>query len=101
MDLRWLPNGSGVLYARQNALTDEAVNIHAYDFASRTTRRVTTFTGQFVRRFAISPDGRFIVFEPVTALDSPSDLWVMDIDGSSPRRLVRQAEIPAWNPRAR
>ena len=99
VDLRWLPNGSGFLYARQNALTDEAINIHAYDFASRTTRQVTSFTGQFVRRFAISPDGRFIVFERVTALDSPSDLWVMGIDGSNPRLLVRQAEIPAWNPR--
>lgn len=101
VDLRWLPDGSGFLYARQNALTDEAINIHAYDFASRTTRQVTNFTGQFVRRFAISPDGRFIVFEQVTALDSPSDLWVMGIDGSSPRLLVKQAEIPAWNPRAK
>ena len=100
VDLRWLPNGSGFLYARQNALTDEAINIHAYDFTSHTTRQVTNFTGQFVRRFAISPDGRFIVFERVTALDSPSDLWVVDIDGSNPRLLVRQAEIPAWNPRA-
>ena len=101
VDLRWLPDGSGFLYARQNALTDEAINIHAYDFASRTTRQITSFTGQFVRRFAISPDGRFIVFEQVTALDSPSDLWVMGIDGSSPRLLVRQAEIPAWNPRTK
>jgi hypothetical protein len=99
VDLRWLPNGSGFLYARQNALTDEAINIHAYDFASRTSRQVTQFTGQFVRRFAISPDGRFIVFERVTALSGPSDLWVMGVDGSNPRLLVRQAEIPAWNPR--
>ncbi|HEX6052047.1 MAG TPA: hypothetical protein VFZ21_22415 [Gemmatimonadaceae bacterium] len=100
VDLRWLPNGSGFLYARQNALTDEAINIHAYDFASRTTRQVTQFTGQFVRRFAISPDGRFVVFERVTELNGPSDLWVMGIDGSNPRLLVTQAEIPAWNPRA-
>jgi len=99
-DMRWLPNGSGFLYARWNALTDETINIHAYDFTSRTTRQVTNFTGEFVRRFAISPDGRFIVFERVTALDSPSDLWVMGIDGSNPRLLVRQAEMPAWNPRA-
>ena len=98
-DMRWLPNGSGFLYARWNALTDETINIHAYDFASRTTRQVTNFTREFVRRFAVSPDGRFIVFERVTALNSPSDLWVMGIDGSNPRLLVRQAEIPAWNPR--
>jgi Tol biopolymer transport system component len=98
--MRWLPNGSGFLYARWNALTDETINIHAYDFTSRSTRQVTNFTGEFVRRFAISPDGRFIVFERVTALDSPSDLWVMGIDGSNPRLLVRQAEIPAWNPRS-
>ena len=100
VDLRWLPNGSGFLYARQNALTDEAVNVHAYDFTTRTTRQITQFTEQFVRRFAISPDARFIVFERVTALEGPSDLWVMGIDGSNPRLLVRQAEIPAWNPRA-
>lgn len=98
-DMRWLPNGSGFLYARWNALTDETINIHAYDFASRTTRQLTNFTGQFVRRFAISPDSRFIVFERVTALNSQSDLWVVGIDGSNPRLLVRQAEIPAWNPR--
>ena len=99
IDLRWLPDGSGFLYARQNGLLDEAINIHAYDFASRTTRQVTRFTGQFVRRFAISPDGKFIVFERVSTLNGPSDLWVMGIDGSNPRLLVAQAEIPAWNPR--
>ena len=98
-DLHWMPDASGFLYARQNALTDEAINIHLYDFTSRTTRQITQFSGQFVRRFTVSPDGKFIAFERVTALDSPSDVWVMGIDGSSPRLLVRQAEIPAWNPR--
>ena len=99
-DLHWLPNGSGFLYSRQNALLDEAINIHLYDFTSKTSRQITRFTDQFVRRFTVSPDGKLIAFERVTALDGPSDLWVMGADGSNPRLLVRQAEIPAWNPRA-
>jgi Tol biopolymer transport system component len=96
MDLRWLPDGSGFLVARQTDLLDESVNIYAFDFVSRTLTKVTNFAGESVRRFAISPDGQSVVFERVTALNGPSDLWTMRRDGSAMRLLVRGGEAPAW-----
>lgn len=96
IDLRWLPDGSGFIVARQTALLDESINLYHYDFASETLTQLTAFTGSFARRFAISPDGESIVFERVTELSGASDLWVMGVDGSDPRLLVTGGEAPAW-----
>jgi Tol biopolymer transport system component len=51
-----------------------------------------------VRRFSISPDGQRIAFEKVSSLDGPSDLWVMQRDGSDAHLVARNAAYPAWNP---
>jgi TolB protein len=49
-----------------------------------------------------SPDGRRIMFirAPVLADGTPvsSELWVMNADGSSQRRLARSGYAPAWAP---
>ena len=104
IDLRWLPDASGFLVARQDALTDEDVNLYEFTFATGRLRKLTDFTGEMVRHFHVSPDGRRIVFERVTGgslgeiATARPDLWIMDRDGGSPRPLVRGASYPAWNP---
>ncbi len=104
IDLRWLPDGSGFLVARQDALTDEDVNLYEFTFATRRLRKLTDFTGGMVRHFSVSPDGGSIVFERITGGSPgeistlPPDLWIIGRDGSNPRPLVRNAAYPAWNP---
>jgi len=99
IDARWLPDGSGFVLARWGGLLDVAVNLFEYTFGSAAPRQITSFTGEYVRRFAISPDGQRIVFERVSSLDGPSDLWVVGRDGSNPTLLIRDAAFAAWNPR--
>ncbi len=96
-DLRWLPDGSGFIVARTGGLFDENINLFEYSFAG-SVRQLTTFSGEYVRRFSISPDGRRIAFERVTSLDGPSDLWVVGRDGSDAHLIVRNGAYPAWNP---
>jgi len=100
-DLRWLHDGSGFLYAKRTDLFDESVNLFEYLFASGSARQITTFSGENVRAFSISPDGQSVVFERAPALDGPADVWVMQRDGSNARRLVQNGTSPAWNPSAR
>lgn len=97
-DLRWLPDGSGFLFAKQTALLDENVNLFEYVIATGQTRQITTLSGEHARALSISPDGQFVAFERATALDGPSDIWVMRRDGSQARLLVQNGTSPAWNP---
>ena len=101
IDTRWLPDGSGFIVARTGGLLDDAINLYEYAFGSATPRQITTFTDEYVRFFSISPDGERIVFERVTSLDGPADLWVIGRDGSNPAPLVQNASYPAWNPQQR
>lgn len=105
LDIRWLPDGSGFLVARQDDLVDEDVNLYEFTFATRSLRKITDFTGEFVRSFSLSPDGSAIVFERVTGgsihdlATLPSDLWVVSRDGSGARLLARDGKNPAWSPK--
>jgi hypothetical protein len=98
VDIHWLPDGSGFIVARTGSLLDENVNLYEYSLTGGAVRQVTTFSGEYARRFSISPDGKNIVFERVSSLDGPSDLWVVGRDGSNPHLLVKDAGYPAWNP---
>lgn len=100
-DLRWLPDGSGFLFAKQTALLDESVNLFEHVFATGQTRQITTLEGEHVRAFSVSPDGQFVAFERAAALDGPADIWVMRRDGSDARLLVHDGTSPAWNPSPR
>jgi hypothetical protein len=97
-DIHWLPDGSGFMVARTGSLLDENVNLYEYSLSDGTVRQLTTFSGEYARRFSISPDGQRIAFEKVTTLDGASDLWVMNRDGSDAHLVVRDAAYPAWNP---
>lgn len=103
LDVRWLPDASGFVVARQDDLVDEDVNLYEFTFATGQLRKITDFTGEFVRYFSISPDGRSIAFERVSQggiseiATLPSDLWIVERDGSGLRLLARGAAYPAWN----
>jgi Tol biopolymer transport system component len=100
-DVRWLPDGSGFIVAKQDDLLDEDVNLHEFIFATGTLRRLTDFSfgGEFLRRFSMSPDGQQVVFERTDDLSfGDSDLWIANIDGSGARMLASGGGFPSWNP---
>jgi hypothetical protein len=103
LDVAWLPDGSGFLYAMTENYDDNA-DIYEYNFASRQSTRLTRLNGEFARRISISPDGQQVVFERATALwyggwEEPIvDLWIMNRDGSNLRLLVKNGYAPAWSP---
>jgi len=45
-----------------------------------------------------SPDGSRLVFNRTETGSEAGDLWVVARDGSSPRRLLRDAGEPSWSP---
>ena len=96
-DLRWLPDGSGLLFSNQTLMRDSA-NIFRYDFSTRKTTQVTRLENEFTGAFSISADGRSIVFERSKSLDDNRDidLWIVGIDGRNARLLVRNAFSPSW-----
>jgi hypothetical protein len=96
-DLRWMPDGSGLLYSTVNTFRDSS-NIFRYDFATKRTTPVTRLDKEFARMFSISPDSRSVVFERCAdrEKDEGCDLWTIGTDGSSARLLVRNGQRPAW-----
>lgn len=96
-DLQWLPDGSGLLYSTIN-LYRQSANIFKYDIKSGRTEQVTKYEDEFARNFCVSPDGKWIVFERCKAIDDYKnvDLWIVKIDGSGARLLVKNALNPSW-----
>ena len=70
----------------------------AFDLASRRATQVTRLEGEFARRFDLSPDGGWVVFERSKAADDyrDVDLWLARADGTGARLLVRGGLAPAW-----
>jgi TolB protein len=100
IDLQWLPDGSGFVYTKTGDFLGNA-NVYHYDFATSNVTPLTSFTGEFARDLALSPDGQFIVFERAPTQDSPTaDLWIMRQDGSDMELLVSNALRPAWSRQA-
>ena len=96
-DLHWLPDGSGLMYSTVN-LFRESANIFKYDFKSKQTTQVTKLENSFARKFSISPDGTWILYEraPTNDEDEGIDIWIQKINGGSPKLLVKNASSPAW-----
>ena len=96
-DLQWLPDGSGLLYSTINTFRDSS-NIFRFDFAAKRTTQLTKLEKEFAREFSISPDGRSVVFErcPDRESDDGCDLWIVGIDGSAGKLLVKNGQRPAW-----
>jgi TolB protein len=100
LDLRWLPDGSGFLFAaaRYDDVLDESSNLYEYTFATSEVHKITALVKEYVRGFSVSPDGSQVVFERTAELSGPSDLWLVQRDGSGLRLLVENGSSPAWNP---
>jgi TolB protein len=92
--LGWLPDASGFLFSK---VSGGSGNIYRYTFADSSVTAVTHHDGEVARVFSISPDGRSVVYERARSLsDAHPDLWVMDLDGSNPRLLLRDGRSPSW-----
>ncbi|HYF32173.1 MAG TPA: hypothetical protein VD993_13715 [Chitinophagaceae bacterium] len=111
-DVKWLPDGSGFLYSfyKHNLETGKAEsNIFKYDFKTRKVTQITKLREGFARTFTISPDGTRIVYERcrmgpgedeglvynIQHLEDV-DLWMINMDGSGDRLLVKNGFGPAW-----
>jgi hypothetical protein len=99
-DLRWLPDGSGFLFARSQGLSGSS--LHRYDFATKKLTAVREFEDKTVTRFSQSPDGQLIVLEFGKSLDASEpmimpELWLMRPDGKDLRLLVKNAQSPSWS----
>jgi len=97
-DLHWLPDGSGFLFSTVDLMRSSS-NIFHYDFKSKQTSQVTKFENEFAKKFSISADGNWIVYERTKEYDenSPTDLWIQEINGSNSRVLVKNAHSPSWS----
>jgi hypothetical protein len=97
-DLHWLPDGSGFLYSTPT-ITRESSNIFRYDLKTKQTTQVTNFENEFAKKFSISPDGNWIVYERTKEYDdnSPADLWIQRMNGSEAKLLVSNAYSPCWS----
>ncbi len=102
-DLKYLPDGSGFLWSEKVTASDSASNLYRYSFSSQQWTQMTNFTDSFVNHFAVSPDGQYVVFEhstqdPAGTADTPTDLWLMKIDGTIiAQPFVANASYPAWS----
>jgi len=96
-DLHWLPNGSGILYSTSD-LMRQSSDIFRYDFKTKETTQVTKLGNEFAKKFDISPDGAWIVYERSKEHDDTalSDIWVQTIDGTGAKMLVQNARSPSW-----
>ena len=97
-DLHWLPDGSGLLYSTPN-LMRESSNIFRYDLKTKQTTQVTKLETEFAKKFSVSPDGAWIVYERTKAYEdsSPVDLWIQRMNGSEAKLLVKNAGSPSWH----
>ena len=96
-DLHWLPDGSGFLYSTADLMRSSS-NIFYYDLNTKQTTQVTKFENEFAKKFSVSPDGNWIVYERTKEYDenSPADLWIQNLSGSESRLLVKNANSPSW-----
>lgn len=97
-DLKWLPDGSGFLYATTNLMRD-ASNIFIYHMRTGQKKQITHLQGAFARRFCVSPSGQWIVYERAKTLEDYEsvDLWMIRADGSGDRLLVKNGLCPTWS----
>jgi CHAT domain-containing protein/Tol biopolymer transport system component/predicted negative regulator of RcsB-dependent stress response len=79
---RWSPGGRTLVYASQSPGKPE--RLYTYDLKSRKRSLLTTMQA---RNPAISPDGKWVVFDS-TENDPTGNLWLVSISGGIPTQLT-------------
>jgi hypothetical protein len=113
LDVEWVPDGSGLIFSRQEDSATEGYFgiIYYYDIATSQTTEILRLPGESIGNLSVSPDGNSIVFERATSLYSgvetvsfgdrllcPCSLWLVDRDGSNLHMLREDGRQPAWSP---
>jgi hypothetical protein len=97
-DVKWLPDGSGFLFTKQHVDFGIMADVFEYNFTTGDVTQLTHLANEeYARNLSISPDGQQVVFDVAREFDGPSDLWIMQRDGSDLRLLVANAAHPAWS----
>lgn len=90
------PDGKSVIYSAYRE--DNVYEIYEMNLADGSVRQVTDRLG-VLNSPDISPDGAQIVFMRWTVASNQNQVWVMNRDGSNPRRVVNGAGWdPSWSP---
>jgi hypothetical protein len=98
-DIQWLPDGSGFLFTKSHVDLGIMSDIFEYNFASGSATQITNFgDDEYALNFSISPDGQQIVFSLAREFDGPTNLYIMQRDGTNMSLLVANAGYPAWSP---
>lgn len=111
----WFPDGNAVVFHSERASEERELDLWRTELHPRTGRptgppsRLTETPGHDYLP-AVSPDGRHVAFlsrrpEPAFPGGSPGQIWLVDADGSNPRRVTRApitASLgPVWMPDGR
>jgi Tol biopolymer transport system component len=93
-----LPDGSGFLYTTIILYYDVA-NVFHYDINTKQKTQITKLENEFARRFSISPDGQWVVYERSNTWDEYEtvDIWKIKMDGSEEKLLVKNGLDPVWS----
>ena len=90
------PDGRSVIYSQYRE--DNVYELYELTLADGTARRLTDRLGVLTGP-EISPDGKLIVFMRWTVASNQDEVWVMNRDGSDPRRVFRGTGWdPTWSP---
>lgn len=90
------PDGKSVVYSQYRE--DNVYEIYELSLADGVSKRLTDRLGVLTAP-EISPDGSLVVFMRWTPASNQNQIWVMDRDGSHPRRVFSGTGWdPTWSP---
>ena len=112
LDVAWLPDDSGFIFAQYEHDVTARNNqgaLYRYTFSDHKVTPLLRLPGEIIGKLAISPDNSSIIFERAKSLTSgvnvvkygpsaqcPCSLWVINGDGSGLHQLVADGRAPAW-----